>query len=72
MVLSTPATSYDEEAASRLLKSVGDATVAAASTRLLDHGVVSKVVRDKSREMPGRMIQISEAYVRIVHCCVLC
>jgi hypothetical protein len=63
MVLGTPASNYDEEGASRLLRSVGDATVAAASARLLEQGVLSKLVRDRKRRKPGRTLQISDAYV---------
>lgn len=63
MVFGTPASNYDEENASRLLRSVGEARVAAASARLLEQGVLSKVVRDKKRDKPGRRLQISDAYV---------
>ena len=63
MVFGTPASNYDEENASQLLRSVGEARVASASARLLEQGVLSKVVRDKKRDKPGRRLQISDAYV---------
>lgn len=62
MVLGTPNTSYDEDQASSLLRSVGDETlVISASERLLERGILSKVIRDKTRERPGRSLRISDS-----------
>ena len=62
MVLGTPNTSYDEDQASSLLQSVGDETlVISASERLLERGILSKVIRDKTRERPGRSLRISDS-----------
>lgn len=61
MALGTPNESYDSEAASLMLKSVGEQHVKIASTDLLDRGVLSKLVRDPSKPKPGRTLRISEA-----------
>ncbi len=63
MTLGTPNESYDPEAASFMLKGVGEQYVKIASTDLLDRGVLSKLVRDPSKPKPGRTLRISEAYV---------
>lgn len=63
MVLSTPTAIYDEAGASKVLLSIGEDKVHAASNILTSRGVITKVVRDKTREIPGRTIKISEPYV---------
>ncbi|TCD70634.1 hypothetical protein EIP91_002353 [Steccherinum ochraceum] len=60
MALGTPNDTYDLEAASALLKSVGEGPVTTATADLLERGVLSKVVRDPSKSKPGRTLRISE------------
>ena len=60
MALGTPNDTYDLDAASALLKSVGESPVTAATADLLERGVLSKVVRDPSKSKPGRTLRISE------------
>ena len=67
MTLSTPNEAYDSENASRLLTSVGEASVAAAMTELLENGALSRVVRDPKKIKPGRMLKISEMSVTRQH-----
>ena len=60
MALGTPNEVYDPERASRLLASAGESSVRAAMSGLLEHGVISKVVRDPAKSKPGRLLKISE------------
>lgn len=60
MVLGTPSEHYDPEVASRLLRCVGDCPVTAATKNLSNRGVVSKLVRDPQKQVPGRQLKISE------------
>jgi hypothetical protein len=59
MVLGTPADAYNSDDASRLLHSVGEDLVNAATKNLLSRGVLSKTTR-KPLTRPGRALKISE------------
>jgi transcription factor C subunit 3 len=60
MVIGTPTEGYDCEKASRLLHSIGEEAVSAASADLLSRGILSKTVRDPQKSRPGRILKISE------------
>lgn len=61
MVLSTSNAEYDSEAASAFLKGVGEESVSAALTTLLEKGTVSKIFKDPSKPRPGRSLKFSDA-----------
>ncbi|KAI0768599.1 hypothetical protein BD413DRAFT_563329 [Trametes elegans] len=52
---------YDPEVASQLLKDVGEEPVRAATTELLNRGVLAKIVRDPAKSKPGRTLKISDS-----------
>ena len=58
---------YDAETAARLLRGLGEDTVAAATTSLLRRGILSKLIRDPKKTKPGRLLKISDPYVLCVH-----
>lgn len=60
MVLGTPNDRYDADLASQMLHAVGEQSVSAATKNLLGHGVLSKLVRDPTKQRPGRQLKISE------------
>lgn len=60
MVLSTPQESYDPEHATNLLKDGNEETVQQATKNLLSRQVVAKLVRDVTKQKPGRQLKISE------------
>lgn len=61
MALGTPNERYDAEAASSLLHAIGDQAVSTATSNLLGRGVLSKLVRDPTKQKPGRQLKISES-----------
>ncbi|KAI8995421.1 hypothetical protein BD414DRAFT_410090 [Trametes punicea] len=60
MALGNPNESYDPDAASQLLKGVGEESVRIATTELLNRGVLAKIVRDPAKSKPGRTLKISD------------
>ncbi|KAH8100488.1 hypothetical protein BXZ70DRAFT_937413 [Cristinia sonorae] len=60
MALGTPNELYDMQAASALMKSVGEEHCQLATLKLLERGVLSKVVRDPTKTKPGKTLRISE------------
>lgn len=60
MVIGTPNERYDADKASRMLHSVGEQATALAATTLLSRNVLSKLVRDPKKTIPGRTMKISE------------
>ncbi|KAK7019694.1 hypothetical protein VNI00_017994 [Paramarasmius palmivorus] len=67
VALSTPNEAYDAERASALLHSVGEEPVSMATTALLGQGILSKVVRDPTKQKPGRLLKISDANQNALH-----
>lgn len=63
MAMGSPNDTYDPQAASRLLESVGEEPVQAATKNLLARGALSKIVRDPQKSKPGRVLKISERHV---------
>ncbi|KAF9821815.1 hypothetical protein IEO21_00245 [Rhodonia placenta] len=61
MAMGSPNDTYDPQAASRLLESVGEEPVQAATKNLLARGALSKIVRDPQKSKPGRVLKISES-----------
>lgn len=61
--MSTPNEVYDCQVASRALHGLGQNAVSIATTNLLGRGVLSKLVKDSSRSLPGRSLKLSERYV---------
>lgn len=62
MALGTPHENYDAEVASRFLHNVGEDIVGSATKNLLNRGVLAKVIRDPSKQAPGRLLKISDMY----------
>ncbi|EKM60813.1 uncharacterized protein PHACADRAFT_179990 [Phanerochaete carnosa HHB-10118-sp] len=60
MTLGTPNDTYDAQKASHLLSLAGDEAVGAVVEDLLEHGVLSKLVRDPTKHKPGRTLKISD------------
>lgn len=60
MTLGTPNEYYDTDKASQLLHGVGQQASSEALNNLLKQSVVSKLVRDPSKDLPGRRFKISE------------
>ena len=66
MTMGTAHEHYDAETAARLLRGLGEDTVAAATTSLLRRGILSKLIRDPKKTKPGRLLKISDPYVSYV------
>lgn len=60
MVFGSPAESYTPEAGSEILNQFGKSLVNTATKRLLENGVLSKLVKDPTKQRPGRQLKISE------------
>jgi hypothetical protein len=60
MVFGTPGDRYDPEAASSMLRGFGEQTIALARNNLLSRGVLSKILRDPTKNQPGRALKISD------------
>ncbi|KNZ79627.1 Transcription factor tau subunit sfc3 [Termitomyces sp. J132] len=60
VTLGTPYERYHAELASTLLHTIGENYVSVATKNLLSRGVLSKLVRDPQKQMPGRQLKISE------------
>ena len=60
MVLGIPNETYDMDVASELLKTVGEERVKTSTTDLLNRGVLAKVIRDATKQRPGRTLKISD------------
>ncbi|KAL0950736.1 hypothetical protein HGRIS_007510 [Hohenbuehelia grisea] len=60
MAMGTPNERYDPKAASHMLKCVGQEPVSEATKQLLSRGVLSKLIRDPTRDKPGRRLKISD------------
>lgn len=69
MTLGTPIDVYDAEHASSLLKSVGDDAVKMAIRDLQEQNVVSMLVRDPTKQKPGRTFKISDQSVSVLIPC---
>ena len=65
MAFGTPNEHYDSKKASELLHSVGEQMVSVALSNLLKRGVISKLIRDPTKDGPGRRYKISEMCVLI-------
>lgn len=62
MVFGTPSDNYVPSRGAALLRSAGKQAVSRAKDRLLNRGVLSKLVRDPQKSRPGRTLKISEMY----------
>ena len=62
MALGNPHETYDADVASQFLKGVGEKPVRAATTELLNRGVLAKLIRDPTKVKPGRTLKISDRY----------
>lgn len=60
MTMGTAHENYNPEDAARLLRGLGEDSVAAATSSLLRRGVLSKLVRDPKKTKPGRLLKISD------------
>ncbi|KAF9458331.1 hypothetical protein BDZ94DRAFT_1270875 [Collybia nuda] len=67
MTLGTPNEHYDSDLASVLLHGLGEHEISVATRNLLNRGVLSKLVRDPTKQKPGRQLKISEMQVFIYH-----
>ena len=61
MVIGTPNDTYEENAAAMFLQQIGENNVEKAMDSLQSHNVLSKLVRQPNRAIPGRTLKISEA-----------
>ncbi|KAI5829674.1 hypothetical protein K523DRAFT_416530 [Schizophyllum commune Tattone D] len=66
MTMGTAHEHYDAETAARLLRGLGEDTVAAATTSLLRRGILSKLIRDPKKTKPGRLLKISDPNQNII------
>ncbi|KAH8120510.1 hypothetical protein DFH11DRAFT_1685786 [Phellopilus nigrolimitatus] len=60
MVVGTPIETYDASFAATLLHGVGEKEITTAMDNLLSRNVLSKLLRDPNRLVPGRTVKISE------------
>jgi oxalate---CoA ligase len=60
MVFGTPAEAYQPEVGSKVLYDVGQEKVGEATKHLLETGVLAKLVKDPTKQKPGRQLKISE------------
>jgi transcription factor C subunit 3 len=60
MTLGAPTERYDTRQGALILKSVGQRDVEAAAKSMLSRGVLSKLVRDPEKSVPGRHLKISD------------
>ena len=60
MVIGTPDASYSADEAAALLHKAGNGAISAAMDRLLSRNVLSKLVKDPTKAVPGRTLKISE------------
>ena len=63
MVLGTPDDRFEPTVAANMLHKIGDSQVESAMDRLLADNVLSKLIRDPSRMIPGRSVKISDLCV---------
>jgi oxalate---CoA ligase len=61
MVMCTPTIRYNVDRAAALLHGIGEELVTNAQNSLLERGTLSKLVRDVSKQRPGRTLKISDA-----------
>ena len=60
MVIGTPNEVYNANEAAELLHRIGDEIVKDAMNNLFSRNVISKIVRDPKKLIPGRTVKISE------------